>query len=141
MKKTIFFLILLVCFSLAYAIPDIPTQIYGEINQDLPDGTEIAFKVDGTNIGSGSINDNKYGYDEVIFLDLNDQDSVSIYIAGIEVDELETSGEAAIKNDIIIPDGDYQAVYSTASSGSSGGSSGGSSSACTSVCECPCSFP
>ena len=114
MRKIIYFVIFVFCISLAYAIPPFPMQIYGDVTGDVPEGVEITFEVDGIEIGSGEIKEDKYGYDPVVLIDMDDPatseiegysegDVVEVYIEEIKVDEITLEGTDYAKSDITVP--------------------------------------
>jgi hypothetical protein len=104
MKKLIYVFIFVVCISLVYAQPSMPTtQIYGTITGTVADGSEIAFEKDGIEIGIGTITNNQYGYDPIIFIDAEVGDVVDIYIADVSVGQITVQTEGYIQEDITIP--------------------------------------
>lgn len=65
------------CFTIVFsamvcAQPQIPLQIYGSINESVPDGSIITFKIGEVIVGSGIISDRKYGYDPLILIQKDD---------------------------------------------------------------------
>jgi len=122
MKKIILFFIFVFFISIVYAQPQFPIQVYGGLSKDIPDGTEISFKVGDLEIGSGTIDDNKYGYEpDLVFLEVDDVatsekegyaggDSIDVYIEDVKVLEgMPVEGEL-INVDITISDSDYNAI-------------------------------
>lgn len=91
-------------------------QIYGNIYpQSLPDGTTISFKLDnGLEIGSGDITDNKYGYDDIVFLEKDDSSTakikgyaegykINVYIEDIKIGEISYIESDKFERDFEIP--------------------------------------
>ncbi|MBW2981256.1 hypothetical protein KY343_00105 [Candidatus Woesearchaeota archaeon] len=102
MKKIIYFFIFVFCISFAYAQPAIPTvQIYGNI--DAPDGSSIVFERDGIEAGSGTVQNGKYGYDPVIFLDAEAGDSVDVFVDDVFVSTITLQEEGNVNIDLTMP--------------------------------------
>jgi hypothetical protein len=124
MKKMIYFMILIFCISLVYAQPEIPTiQVYGTISGTVADGTDITFEKDGVEVGTGTINNNQYGYDPIIFIDpsVNVSDIVDVYIAGVNIGTITFEAEGIVQKDITIPTATQPAVQQQAAAGRRGG--------------------
>ena len=145
MKRIIFALMFVLCISFAYAQPAIPTQVYGTVDKDVPDGTLIEFKIGEEVVASGTIKDNAYGYDPLIFIPRDDPfttaiegysegDTIDIYIAEKEVGETELEGDDVVEIDLTIS----ESTQSSASSSGTGSSGTGSSSGgeCEPTWEC-----
>jgi len=93
---------------------DGPVQIYGTIEPALPDGTIIVFKLNGIEVARDLLKNSTYGYDEKLFLILDDEttvkkegytegDIVGVYIEDIRVIELSYFNIGMNKKDINIP--------------------------------------
>ena len=128
MKKIIYFFIFLLSIGIAYAIPQIPIQVYGEITPELEDGYEITFEIDGVEYVDGTITSNKYGYDPLIFIPIDDPstaekegyadgDMVDIYIADIKVEEVSLEADT-VKIDVQILQSSHNTISSTVPGGS-----------------------
>jgi len=122
-------------FFSAFAVPMLPVQIYGSLNKDVADGTQISIKINDVTYATSTIKDNKFGYDPVILIDSDDSstqekegytsgDNIEIYIGSVKVHET-TSIDTAISVDI--SDSELSQVSTTKTSSSNSGSSKGSS--------------
>jgi hypothetical protein len=104
MKKIIYFFIFVFCISLVYAQPQMPTtQIYGSINA--PDDSTIVFELDGTEVGNGVVQNGKYGYDPIIFLDPEVEigDALDVFVDDVWVDTITLQEEGTVNIDITVP--------------------------------------
>ncbi|MBR9692076.1 hypothetical protein GOV06_04790 [Candidatus Woesearchaeota archaeon] len=91
-----------------------PVQIYGEVYPDLPDGTEISFKVGRIVVALATIEDNKYGDEPKIYFKMDDPltpkvegyskgDIVKVHIEGVEIMEFSYFEPWATQKIINIP--------------------------------------
>ena len=100
MKRTIGTLGIFIIFStVILAFPAFPIQIYGELENKVPDGTKIDFRIDDKSIGESVIIDNRFGYMPVILLPQDDpatpekegyaaKDTITIYVEDIKVKDI-----------------------------------------------------
>jgi Ca2+/Na+ antiporter len=91
-----------------------PIKIYGNVIPELPDGTEISFKVGNQVIASTSLKNNSYGHDPELYFEMDDPsttvkegydegDIINIYVAGVDVNEFSYISSVAMEKNIIIP--------------------------------------
>jgi len=93
-----------------------PVQVYGEIYPDLPDGTQIDFKVGRIVLASTYLTNNSFGYNSELFFALDNQitpaiegysegDVVDVYIENIKVAEFSYFDPWGTEKNINIPAG------------------------------------
>ncbi|MBW2996230.1 hypothetical protein KY332_02910 [Candidatus Woesearchaeota archaeon] len=144
MKKLVLLLIF-VFIGTVYAQPQFPIQIYGDITPAISDGSEIRFEVDGLEVGSGEIMDNKYG-DPPLFIEVDDTatiekegyadgDVVDVYIEDVKVDEITLEGNL-VEKDITISGDDFDEVQKETTTADTRRGSVGTSIACDPSWEC-----
>ncbi|MBD3248659.1 hypothetical protein GF336_01300 [Candidatus Woesearchaeota archaeon] len=136
--KLTYILIAVLFAGIVFAQPQIPIQVYGDIDKSISDGSEITFEDEGVVLGSGEINDNKYGYDPVIFIEgYENGEIVEIKIEGVKVAEQTLEGSNN-EIDIEVSDVEYNHINppSRSSSSGGGGGSGGGRGSSTNVPEC-----
>ena len=146
MKKIIFALVFLICISFAYAQPALPIQIYGSITPTIEDGTAISFEIDGLEVASGSITNNKYGYSPLVFIKQDDLftqekegyvsgDMVFVYVGDVKVKETVLTG-SIIELNLIVPSTVTTTSTTTSTSTTRSGTSTGSGGICSPTWEC-----
>jgi hypothetical protein len=97
MRKILLILIMLVAINIAYAVPQIPKQVYGNIIPDLPANYAMSFKIGGVEYETGRAY-TTYGYDPLVLVPVDDPatpgkegyvggDVVFVYINNVKVAE------------------------------------------------------
>jgi hypothetical protein len=97
MRKILLILIMLVAINIAYAVPQIPKQVYGNIIPDLPANYAMSFKIGGVEYETGTAY-TTYGYDPLVLVPVDDPatpakegyvdgDIVFVYINNVKVAE------------------------------------------------------
>ena len=124
MKKLFLFLFFVfLMFGIVYALPQIPIQIYGDINPALPDDYDMSFQIGGEEFETG-VASNHYGYmPDIVKVAVDDPattmtkegyaigDMVFVYINDVLVDQQNYDGlEQPIEIDIILSNQQYEDI-------------------------------
>jgi hypothetical protein len=91
-----------------------PVQVYGTIFPDLPDGTDISFKVGGNIIAATTLKNNSYGYEPEVYFEMDNPITskiegyaegyvVGVYIEGVKVAEFSYFDPWATEKNINVP--------------------------------------
>ena len=123
----IFAVLFLAVFSTTvHAQPQIPIQIYGSLDRQIPDGLHITFKVGSLEVGSGTISGGKYGYDPVIFIQKDDPlttnkegydagDSVGVFINNVPAGSINSLNGASNNLNLSISQSSYDQIIASIS--------------------------
>jgi len=126
MKKIILILLFLVAISAVYAIPQIPRQVYGSISPELPEEYPMKFKIGGVLYETGTAELNRYGYQELVLVPVDDpdtpaekegyvhgEDTVFVYIKDVKVAE-HTYPASVNRRDIELTQDQYNEIVGAA---------------------------
>ncbi|MBW2996231.1 hypothetical protein KY332_02915 [Candidatus Woesearchaeota archaeon] len=91
-----------------------PVQVYGTIFPDLPDETDISFRINGITIASTTLKNNSYGYDPEVYFEMDNPITskiegyaegyiVGVYIEGVQVAEFSYFDPWATEKNINVP--------------------------------------
>src|SRR3989338_9036 len=99
-------------FGLAYAIPGVPAQYFGEVkflNGPALDGMLVSARIDGQEVANGGVYQSKYGYSPALFF-IRDPDgvrrntTVEFFVNGIKANEtIKFDNGASLKLDLSVP--------------------------------------
>lgn len=125
MKNKFFFvfgiLALISLSMIVFAVPQIPIQIFGTVDKDIPDGTPITIEIDGVVVAESVIYNHQFGYDPIITIGredtstpakdgYSDGDELDLFIIGVQAAEFSYIEDEP--SDVQIDDATYVEIQS-----------------------------